>query len=76
MIESTPAPRRFELRRDEDISGVSGTGVVAQGIAWDDDVAALHWVGRWRSTAVYPSMADLVAVHGHGGATRVVWLDS
>jgi hypothetical protein len=28
-------PRRFELHRDEDESGISGTGVVAEGIVFD-----------------------------------------
>lgn len=28
--------RRFELHREEDVSGVSGTGVVAEGVAFSD----------------------------------------
>lgn len=67
--------RRFELQRDVDVSGVSGTGTVAQGVAFDDDTAVVHWLGKRRSTVVWPSVDDVEVIHGHGGATRVVWLD-
>ncbi len=67
--------RRFVLHRDEDVSGVSGTGIVAEGVAFSDGTAVIRWTAAYRSTAVYRSIADLEAVHGHGGATRIVWLD-
>jgi hypothetical protein len=37
---------------------------------------ALRWVVALRSTAVYNSVDDLIAIHGHDGATTVVWADS
>lgn len=67
--------RRFELHRDEDESGVSGTGLVASGVCWQDGTAALRWHTEYSSTAVYVSMADVRAIHGHGGKTRIVWID-
>lgn len=51
----TNAPRHFQLVRDTDVSGVSGTGHVADGVIFSDGHAA---------------------VHGHGGSTRIVLLDS
>ncbi len=75
MTDQADAPRRFVLVRDRDVTGVSGTGTVADGVAWSDGAAALRWRGRWRSTGVYASMADLEAIHGHEGATRIEWLD-
>lgn len=63
--------RRFVLERDEDLTGVSGTGVVADGVEFEDGVCALHWRGRLTSTAVYENMATLVSIHGHEGATRI-----
>lgn len=33
------------------------------------------WRCRHRSIVLWSSIDDLVAVNGHGGATRVVWLD-
>src|SRR4051794_16547249 len=35
---------RFELHRDQDISGVSGVGVVAEGVAFTDGTVALRWL--------------------------------
>jgi len=69
--------RRFELQRDVDVTGVSGTGVVAEGIEFSDGVVVLHWVGAWPSSVVHydRGMDSVEHVHGHGGATRIVFLD-
>jgi hypothetical protein len=71
---STPC-RRFVLIRHHDISGVSGTGVVAEGILFRDGAVALHWLGDHPSTTAWPSLDDVLAVHGHSGATVIRWLD-
>lgn len=68
------APKPFALYRREDQTGVSGTGVVATGCEFDDGTAALRWRSQYTSTAVYASMGDVEAVHGHGGRTQIVWL--
>jgi hypothetical protein len=62
----------FELHRDIDETGVSGTGVVAQGVAFDDGTVALRWLGNIGSTVVYAHMADVERIHGHNGQTRIV----
>lgn len=70
--------RRFVLVRDVDVTGVSGTGTVAEGIEFSDGVVALRWVGsRWPTSVVFHDlgMEAVEAVHGHGGATRIVMLD-
>lgn len=69
--------RRFELHRDEDATGVSGTGVVAEGIEFSDGVVCLHWQSEWPSSVVHydRGMASVEHVHGHGGKTRIVMLD-
>jgi hypothetical protein len=64
----------FHLHRDVDETGVSGTGVVAEGVEFSDGTAALRWLSEYRSTAAYASMADLEKIHGHNGATRIIWL--
>ena len=61
----------FNLVRDEDETGVSGTGVVASGIIWRDGKCAMHWNTDHTSTTVYGSLSDLVSIHGHAGKTRV-----
>jgi hypothetical protein len=67
--------RRFQLDRHEDATGVSGTGIVAQGVLFDNGKVALTWLTERPSVTVYDSMADLEAVHLHEGATSLVWQD-
>ena len=70
--------RRFVLERDEDITGVSGTGV-AQGVCCPTgDVVALRWTSEWPTSVVFHErgLASVEAVHGHAGKTRIVWLDA
>lgn len=69
------AGRRFQLHRDTDVSGVSGTGIVAQGVLFTTGKCSLAWLTAKRSVAVYDSLDDLEAIHCHGGATRLVWVD-
>ncbi|WP_442803454.1 hypothetical protein OG411_19200 [Streptomyces pseudogriseolus] len=69
------APRLFHLERDTDVTGVSGTGRVADGVQWPDGTVALRWIGDRPSTTVWGSVDDVAAIHGHGGATRIVWAD-
>lgn len=68
-------PRRFHLQRHHDVSGVSGTGTVALGVLWPDGTASVRWLGDRPSIVFWDSMADAEAVHGHGGATEIVWDD-
>lgn len=71
----TTLPRRFHLQRDHDVSGVSGTGRVADGVLWPDGTATLRWRGDRASTVHWDRITDTEHVHGHGGATRIVWDD-
>ena len=63
----------FILNRLEDESGVSGTGVVAEGIMWSDRRVALHWVVGTPSTTIFDSIEDVFRIHGHQGKTEIVW---
>lgn len=67
--------RPFWLQRNHDVSGVSGTGIVAHGALWPDGTASVRWVGARPSTVFWGSMGDAEAVHGHGGHTRIVFAD-
>lgn len=73
---SIPAPRRFHLIRNEDATGVSGTGTVAEGIEFTDGSVSLRWLTTTTSTAIYNSVQDVETIHGHGGRTLVQWIDS
>ncbi len=65
--------RRFRLNRDSDVSGVSGTGRVADGVVWPDGSASIRWRGERPSVVFWASLDDAVAIHGHGGATAFEW---
>lgn len=67
------APRLFSLLRDRDETGISGTGKVAEGVMFGDGQCVMRWCTSTRSTAVYESIADLIRIHGHNGATRVAF---
>lgn len=69
--------RRFELHRDEDVSGISGTGRVAEGIEFTDGTVALRWLGEWPVTTNHHDRGidSVWALHGHNGKTRIVWID-
>jgi hypothetical protein len=71
----TAAPRRFRLMRRQDVSGVSGTGLVADGVQWPDGAVSIRWRGEHHSTAAWDSVDDAMAVHGHDGATVIEWVD-
>lgn len=67
--------RLFQLIRDEDSSGVSGTGVVAEGVEFTNRECVIHWLAKRSSMGIYVTIDDVVAVHGHDGKTRVVFVD-
>lgn len=67
--------KRFRLLRSEDISGVSGTGYVAEGIVFHDGQTIISWYGAVHSVEVWPSLQAAINVHGHAGATLVEWVD-
>lgn len=80
ISEAVPAlsARTFKLLRHTDISGISGTGVVAEGAVWSDGGVVLHWTGRWPTTTVWEhgGIEAVVAIHGHEGASEIIWDDA
>ncbi len=67
--------RRFILNRHEDECSVSGTGLVAEGVQFSSGRCVITWLTRTPSVGVYETIADVEAVHGHKGKTRVEWID-
>ena len=66
--------RTFHLQRDEDGTGISGTGQVAEGVEFSDGRVCIRWiVGEHRSTVAWEGIDAVEAIHGHGGRTRIVW---
>jgi hypothetical protein len=68
-------PRRFYLYRHEDVSGVSGTGRVADGVMWPDGSTSIRWRGEHGSIVYWARIESALIIHGHDGRTRIEWLD-
>ena len=47
--------------RHSDPSGISGVGLVAYGVQFDDGHVAVRWVSESPSTSLWDSLADLLA---------------
>ncbi len=67
--------RRFFLKRNADVSGVSGIGVVAEGVRFTDGRVVLMWLRPPHAISVYGSIGEMLGVHGHEGSTTLMWLD-
>lgn len=75
--------KTFTLRRDVDVTGISGTGIVADGAVFPDGTTVVRWRdlggaaarGVQPTTVVFPSLESVLALHGHGGSTVAVWDD-
>jgi len=64
--------RKFYLLRHEDVNGYSGTGVVAEGVIFDDGTGAFTWLTPMKTITVFMKMADIRNMHGHDGKTEVI----
>jgi hypothetical protein len=67
--------RRFILNHQEDVTGVSGTGEVAEGVEFTDGTVVVRWRGTHATTTVHASFASVEAIHLHAGRTTVNWLE-
>jgi hypothetical protein len=64
--------RRFILLRVEDLSGSSGTGIVAKGIVAPNGMVVVCFEDTIK---IAPSVEKLMEIHGHEGRTRFHWQD-
>lgn len=69
-----PGLQWYALVRDDDVSGVSGEGLICEVARFSDGHAALHWVkSKYPWTTPCPEGVDaIVEIHGHEGKTRLV----
>lgn len=67
--------RRFHFVRNEDVSGVSGCGKIAEGCVFFDGTVVLCWLSEHPSMNFYKSLADVEFIHGHHGKTKIVFDD-
>lgn len=67
--------RDFILWRKTDVSGISGTGLVAEGVQFSDGTCVCRWTTDTATTTIYSSISDVLSIHGHDGATQIIWVD-
>lgn len=67
--------KTFIFWRSEDVSGISGTGKVAEGCVFDSGECVVHWLGTKGSINIYHNFDDLIAIHGHSGKTEILFDD-
>lgn len=67
--------RLFVFQRIEDESGMSGTGIVAEGVEFSNGMVVITWLTPYRKVDVCENIKALEAVHGHGGKTKIVFFD-
>ena len=66
--------RQFVLYRHEDESGVSGTGIVAEGVQFSNGKCVMSWRHQISSVAMYDSIHELEQIHGHSGKSEIIWV--
>ena len=62
-------PIIIHLVREQDPTGVSGIGNVADGVVTPRGKVVLWWNSEVTSVAVYDSLEDVMKIHGHNGQT-------
>jgi L-alanine-DL-glutamate epimerase-like enolase superfamily enzyme len=67
--------RRFVMERIEDETGMSGTGVIAEGVEFTNGQCCLMWMTTMHSIGLYPNIRQLIAIHGHNGRTVIRYID-
>ena len=69
--------RAFRLNRPTDVTGVSGTGIVAEGVEFTDGTVALRWIGKNPTSVVFHDngIESVRTIHGHDGMTQVEFID-
>lgn len=66
MVERAPhGMRRFTMRRDFDVSGVSGTGIVLEGVHFSTGVVVIHWLTPppRGSISVFDDLEQFLSIH-------------
>lgn len=67
--------RRFHFKRNEDETGISGKGIVAEGVVLTSGRVVVNWLTKYPTISIYDTMIDAEFLHGHDGKTEIVWLD-
>lgn len=66
MVERAPhGMRGFTMRREFDVSGVSGTGIVLEGVLFSTGVVVIHWLTPppRGSISVFDDLEQFLSIH-------------
>ena len=66
MVDRAPSGmRRFTMWRDHDASGISGTGLVLEGVLFSTGVTVVHWLtpAPRGSISVFDSLEQFLVIH-------------
>jgi len=57
--------RRFTMGREFDVSGVSGTGIVLEGVHFSTGVVVIHWLTPppRGSISIFESLEQFLSIH-------------
>jgi hypothetical protein len=58
------------------LRGGTVRGVLVWGVQWPDGRCSYRWNSPLATSTAADSIDDVQEIHGDGGATRLVWLDS
>jgi hypothetical protein len=64
--------QEFYLMRKKDVSGISGTGLVARGVILPSHRVIMEWIMPHETLGIYDNIGQVQAIHGHGDATKVI----
>jgi len=64
--------KEFWLKRIEDETGISGTGMVARGVILPSGAVVMEWQTFHSSICLYKNIGDVEEIHGHNGKTLVI----
>ncbi len=65
----------FYFFRKEDLTGVSGTGPVVEGVQFTNGWCAVRWLSTKTSLCFYQNLEEVKAIHGHGDRTEIIVQD-
>lgn len=76
MSKKVEPLKSFYLLREDDESGISGTGIVAMGVILPSGKCVMEWTSFHTSVAIYNNIQDVEIIHGHNGATKIIIIET
>jgi len=65
----------FYFFRKEDLTGISGTGPVVEGVQFTNGWCAVRWLSATSSICFYQNLEEVKLIHGHGERTEIIVQD-